>query len=174
MPAKMPQPESPKPTLLERIEALEAQCKKAIERHNQFNKSQPVKVVVDVRHTPEPVPTMLARGEAPRSARQKDSCPDLGKCKAEVDENIGWTCTNCPRRPDLVELTDKQENEIAFRIIELLDGAPMGRALHTLEEARSLMLNCHTVQTSGRRYVAHKAACEEHFSHALGPMGFPL
>lgn len=51
-------------------------------------------------------------------------------------------------------LDDKQVAEIALKIIEILNGIPMGEALFVLHETSRWMLDSHFVDTSTQRFKA--------------------
>jgi hypothetical protein len=57
----------------------------------------------------------------------------------------------------LTHLIEEQVRERAFRIIKCLDGAPMGQAISILDEARSLLLDGHKLDTSNPRFQAMAA-----------------
>lgn len=55
-------------------------------------------------------------------------------------------------------LTDEQMNALAFRVVELLDGVPVGQAMSILERWAPLILkDGHVVDVTNRRFKALKA-----------------
>ena len=49
-------------------------------------------------------------------------------------------------------LNDKQTNEIAFKIIALLDGIPIGHARFILKEEDTLLLDTHVVDLKNPQF----------------------
>lgn len=51
-------------------------------------------------------------------------------------------------------LNNKQVAEISLKIIEVLNGIPMGEAIFILGEAKNWLLDSHFVDTSNQRFKA--------------------
>lgn len=53
-----------------------------------------------------------------------------------------------------LSLTDQQRWETAFELIKCLVGVPVGEALSVLDEAKAILLDCHTVDPANPRFKA--------------------